>query len=133
MATSGSLSGNDDCGQMSAWYIFNSMGFYPICPSSNIYPIGTPGLAAVEMELANGKKINVTTDSYSDTNCYIQKVLLNGQLHNKSYFTYNDLKDGAEIKYFLGPTPNKEWGTSDNSVPPSISKKGRTLDYKSTE
>jgi predicted alpha-1,2-mannosidase len=129
----GSLSGNDDCGQMSAWYIFNSMGFYPICPSSNIYTIGTPGLEAVEMELANGKKISVTTENYSEANCYIQKVLLNGQLHNKSFFTYDDLKNGAEIKYFLGSTPNKEWSTSDNSVPPSISKEGRTLNYKSTE
>jgi predicted alpha-1,2-mannosidase len=127
----GSLSGNDDCGQMSAWYIFNAMGFYPICPSSNIYTIGSPGLESVEMRLGNGKTIKVTTDNYSEDNCYIQKVFLNGKPYNKSYFTFDNLKNGAEIKFVLDSKPNKQWGTHNESIPPSISKATKTRHFKS--
>lgn len=126
----GSLSGNDDCGQMSAWYIFNAMGFYPICPSSNVYTIGTPGLEAVEMTLWNGKQIKMTTENYSGENCYIQQVYLNGIVHNKSYFTYQDLQNGAAIHYILGSEPNKGWATADESLPPSVSKLNKTRKYQ---
>jgi predicted alpha-1,2-mannosidase len=124
------LSGNDDCGQMSAWYIFNCMGFYPTCPSSNIYAIGSPGLEAVEMTLGNGKKISMTTENYSKQNVYIQSMTLNGKEYNKTYITYNDIKNGADIKFVLGSNPNKDWGTSDESVAPSISKPNQTLRYQ---
>lgn len=127
--TPDALSGNDDCGQMSAWYIFNCMGFYPTCPSSNIYAIGSPGLEAVEMTLANGKKIAVTTENYSKQNVYIQSMTLNGNEYNKTYITYDDIKNGADIKFILGSNPNPAWGTSDESVAPSLSKKGETLRY----
>lgn len=124
------LSGNDDCGQMSAWYIFNCMGFYPTCPSSNIYAIGSPGLEAVEMTLFNGKKVNMTTENYSSENVYIQSMTLNGKPYNKTYLTYDDIKNGAEIKFVLGKKPNKSWGTADDSVAPSLSKPGVPLKYK---
>ena len=123
------LSGNDDCGQMSAWYIFNCMGFYPTCPSSNIYAIGSPGLEAVELTLANGKKISMTTENYSKQNVYIQAMFLNGKEYNKTYITYDDIKNGADIKFVLGSNPNKSWGTSDESVAPSLSKPKETLRY----
>jgi len=126
----GSLSGNDDCGQMSAWYIFNSMGFYPVCPSSNIYNIGTPGLESVIMILGNGKKISVIAENYSKENFYIQEVFLNGKAYNKTYLTYNDIKNGAEIKFIMGPTANKKWGTSEESTPPSLSNKTKTMRYQ---
>ncbi len=118
-----SLSGNDDCGQMSAWYIFNSMGFYPTCPSSNVYAIGCPGLPSVEMTLGNGKKVSVTTEKYSSKNVYIQAMYLNGKKYNKTYITYDDIKNGADIRFILGAKPNKSWGTADDSVAPSISQK----------
>ncbi len=127
--TPGSLSGNDDCGQMSAWYIFNSMGFYPVCPSSNIYAIGSPGLESVEMTMGNGKKVKVTTENYGKENVYIQAMYLNGKEYNKTYITYDDLKNGAEIKYVLGNRPNTDWGTADESVPPSISSVNNTKKY----
>ncbi|MBK5720590.1 GH92 family glycosyl hydrolase [Dysgonomonas sp. Marseille-P4677] len=126
------LSGNDDCGQMSAWYIFNCMGFYPTCPSSNIYAIGSPGLEAVEMTLDNGKKVSITTENYSKQNVYIQSMTLNGKEYNKTYITYNDIKNGADIKFVLGSNPNKDWGTSDESVAPSLSKPNKTLLYTKT-
>ena len=124
------LSGNDDCGQMSAWYIFNSMGFYPTCPSSNIYAIGSPGLEFIEMTLGNGKKVTVTTENYSKENVYIQAMYINGQPYNKTYITFDTIKNGAEIKFVLGNKPNQSWGTADDSVAPSLSKPGQTLKYK---
>ncbi|WP_165040910.1 GH92 family glycosyl hydrolase [Dysgonomonas sp. ZJ709] len=124
-----SLSGNDDCGQMSAWYIFNSMGFYPTCPSSNIYAIGSPGLESVEMTLENGNKVLMTTENYSKENVYIQAMYLNGKEYNKTYITYNDIRNGAEIKFVLGNKPNESWGTADDSVAPSISEPGKTKLY----
>ncbi len=127
--TPGSLSGNDDCGQMSAWYIFNCMGFYPTCPSSNIYAIGSPGLESVEMLLGNGKKVKVTTENYSQENVYIREMYLNGQKYNKTYITYDDLKNGAAIHFVLGKEPNFQWGTSDESVAPSLSTVNKTLRY----
>ncbi len=123
------LSGNDDCGQMSAWYIFNSMGFYPTCPSSNIYAIGSPGMEAVEMTLGNGKKLSVTTENYSEKNVYVQAMYLNGKPYNKTYITYDDIRNGAEIKFVLGTNPNKSWGVEDESVAPSLSKPGQTMKY----
>ncbi len=123
------LSGNDDCGQMSAWYIFNCMGFYPICPSSNIYTIGSPGMESVEMTLSNGKKISVTTENYNKKNVYIQSMFLNGKKYDKTYLTYDDIRNGVEIKFILGDKPNKKWGSSAESVPPSLSKPGSTFKY----
>ena len=124
------ICGNEDCGQMSAWYIFNSMGFYPTCPSSNIYAIGSPGLEFIEMTLGNGKKVTVTTENYSKENVYIQAMYINGQPYNKTYITFDTIKNGAEIKFVLGNKPNQSWGTADDSVAPSLSKPGQTLKYK---
>ena len=125
----GSLSGNDDCGQMSAWYIFNCMGFYPTAPSSNIYNIGSPALAAVTMYLDNGKQVKVTTENWSKENVYVEKMLLNGKEYDKSYITYDDIRNGADIHFVMSATPNKQRAVSDESVPPSLSKVGETLRY----
>lgn len=105
------------------------MGFYPTCPSSNIYAIGSPGLEAVEMTMGNGKKISVTTENYSKQNVYIQAMYLNGKEYNKTYLTYDDIKNGADIRFILGSNPNMSWGTSDESVAPSLSKPKETLHY----
>ncbi|MCD7968846.1 MAG: GH92 family glycosyl hydrolase [Alistipes sp.] len=124
------LSGNDDCGQMSAWYIFNAMGFYPACPSSNIYNIGSPALPYVAMTLGNGKLVEVHTENYSSENVYVKEVYLNGRLHEKTYFTYDDLKNGAQIKFVLTDDPANGWGTDSSWSPPSLSVAGETLPYK---
>lgn len=115
----GALSGNDDCGQMSAWYLFNTMGFYPTAPSSNIYNIGSPTLEAVTMTLSNGKKVNMTTENWAKNNVYIKKMYLNGKEYNKSYLMYSDIANGAEIRYVMSNKPNYKRGVSDDSVPPS--------------
>ena len=81
------------------------------------------------MTLGNGKKVSVTTENYNKKNVYIQSMYLNGKKYNKTYITYDDIKNGADIKFVLGTTPNQSWGTSDESVAPSLSKKGKTLRY----
>lgn len=105
------------------------MGFYPTAPSSNIYSIGSPGLEAVEMTLGNGKKISVTTENYTPENVYIQEMYLNRNRYNKTYLTYEDIRNGADIKFVLGSQPNTSWGVSDESVAPSLSNPHQTLLY----
>ncbi|CAK7069187.1 MAG: hypothetical protein PARBA_02674 [Parabacteroides sp.] len=126
----GSLSGNDDCGQMSAWYLFNTMGFYPTAPSSNIYNIGSPTLPEVTLHMFNGKDIRVTTENWSAENVYIKKMLLNGKEYDKSYFTYDDIKNGATIHYVMSNKPNKGRAVSKRSTPPSLSQAKKTLMYQ---
>ncbi|HEX3073886.1 MAG TPA: glycoside hydrolase family 92 protein, partial [Ignavibacteriales bacterium] len=117
-----SLCGNDDCGQMSAWFLFNTMGFYPVAPSSNIYVIGTPCAKQVTMRLGNGKTFVSKAENYSPENMYIQSVKLNGKKWNKTYIPFEEISKGGEIIYVLGNQPNKDWGTAEDSIPPSISK-----------
>ena len=129
--TPDALSGNDDCGQMSAWYIFNCMGFYPTAPSSNVYNIGSPGMEAAEMTMSNGKKIQVTTENWKPENVYVKEMFLNGERYDKSYITYEDIKDGANIRFVMSRKPNYKRAVSESAVPPSLSEKGRTLKYRS--
>ena len=114
----GSLSGNDDCGQMSAWYIFNCMGFYPTAPTSNVYNVGSPALPAVTMHMSNGKDLVMTTERWSPANVYVDKMYLNGKPWDKSYLTYDDIKDGAEIRFVMSNRPNTRRATSASAIPP---------------
>ena len=117
-----SLCGNDDCGQMSAWFLFNTMGFYPVAPSSNYYAIGTPCAEKTVMKLGNGKTFTTVAKNFSRENMYIQSVTLNGKPWDKTYIPYKDVESGGELVFVMGKTPNKNWGTAADSVPPSISK-----------
>ena len=117
-----SLCGNDDCGQMSAWFLFNTMGFYPVTPGSNYYVIGTPCASKVTMKLGNGKTFVTIAKNYSKENMYIQSVTLNGKAWDRTYIPYKDVANGGELVFVMGNKPNKKWGTGKDSVPPSISK-----------
>ena len=119
--TPDALSGNDDCGQMSAWYIFNCMGFYPTAPSSNVYNIGSPALPRVAMTMSNGRKVEVTTDNWSPQNVYVDSLYVNGKLHDKSFITYDDIRDGAKLHFVMSATPNLERAVSEEAIPPSMS------------
>ncbi|MDE6528603.1 MAG: GH92 family glycosyl hydrolase, partial [Muribaculaceae bacterium] len=127
--TPDALSGNDDCGQMSAWYIFNCMGFYPTAPSSNVYNIGSPALPKVIMTMSNGKKLEMTADNWSKENVYVKELYLNGELHDKSYLTYDDIRNGATLRFVMSAEPNKERATADDAVPPSLSSGSETKLY----
>lgn len=118
--TPDALSGNDDCGQMSAWYIFNCMGFYPTAPSSNIYNIGSPALPKVVMHMSNGKDLKMTADNWSKENVYVKEFYLNGKLHDKSYITYDDIRNGAELRFVMSPMPETTRAVSKESIPPSL-------------
>lgn len=127
--TPDALSGNDDCGQMSAWYMFNCLGFYPVAPSSNQYAIGSPCVEALTVRLSNGREIEMTTENWSDENVYIQKMYLNGKLYPNSYLNYSDIKDGAKIHYIMSDKPNYKRATSIKECPASVSMKGKTKKY----
>lgn len=102
------LCGNDDCGQMSAWYIFSAMGFYPVCPGSSQFVIGAPYLPYMKVHLGNGNFLTIKADKVSDTMRYIKSVKLNGQPYHKAYITYDDIKNGAELEFVMSSSPNKK-------------------------
>ena len=116
------LSGNDDCGQMSAWYIFSAMGFYPVCPGSDQYVMGAPFLPYMKINLENGKSITIKAPNVSDKNRYIQTVKVNGKPYTKLYFTHNLLTSGATIEYVMGSKPNKKRGLATSDKPYSMTK-----------
>ena len=116
----GSLSGNDDCGQMSAWYIFNALGFYPTAPSSNVYNLGSPTVPAAEMRLFNGRSIKMTTENWSKANVYVKKVYLNGKVLDRSWISYADIRDGAELHFVMSSRPEKRRAVSAAAIPPSL-------------
>jgi len=117
----GSLCGNDDCGQMSAWYIFNAMGFYPVCPGSDQYVLTSPAVPYVKMNMSNGNSLEVIAKNYSKENVYIQSVKINGVDWNKSWFNYTDIVNGGTIEFVLGDVINKGFASTDSTRPPSFS------------
>lgn len=113
------LCGNEDCGQMSAWYVLSSMGFYPVCPGDNQYAIGSPIFDKVTIHLGNGKQFVITSKNQSDKNIYITSAKLNGKKLKKSYLTYSDIKNGAKLDFVMNDQPNKTLWSDDTAFPPS--------------
>lgn len=103
-------SGNEDCGQMSAWYILSSMGFYPVNPANGIYSIGSPQLAKAVIHLDKGKDFTIITNNSNPKNIYIQNAKLNGEEYNKNFITHKDIFKGGLLEFTMGDKPNKEWG-----------------------
>ena len=95
-------SGNEDCGQMSSWYIWSSMGFYPVDPASGVYNFGSPQLRRVDISLANGKTFTVKTNRKGADDCYIKSVRLNGRKYSKNYITYADIMQGGTLEFVMG-------------------------------
>ena len=105
----GGLCGNEDCGQMSAWFVFSAMGFYPVDPISGQYEIGTPMFPRVELKLANGKTFTVSATAVSRENIYIQSVKVNGEPYKKSYLTHDLIMSGATVEFEMGAAPGPVW------------------------
>ena len=99
--TPDALSGNDDCGQMSAWYIFNCLGFYPLCPGSNEYELGSPCLPGVSVRLSGGSILNVETKGWSPEHVRVKAVYLNGKKLKGTTLRYEDIKDGATLLFVM--------------------------------
>jgi predicted alpha-1,2-mannosidase len=108
--SSSGYAGNEDCGQMSAWYIFSSMGFYPVNPANGVYAIGSPILKSAQMTLSNGKTFRMSVKNPEKTNIYIQSVKLNGKLYNKTFITQDDIMNGSSLEFIMGIKPNKHYG-----------------------
>lgn len=105
------LSGNEDCGQMSAWYILSALGFYPVNPCGGVYMLGSPLVERAEIPVPGGKIFTILVKNQSKENIYIQSVTLNGKQYNKSYIDHAAIMKGGEMEIILGSRPNLSWGT----------------------
>ena len=114
--------GNEDCGQMSAWYLLSSMGFYQVNPSDGVFVFGSPCFKKVEMKVRGGNTFTVEAPNNSKENIYIQKVYLNGKPYNKSYITYEDIISGGTLKFVMGKKPNKNFGKAPANRPVVLNK-----------
>ena len=122
--------GDEDNGQTSAWYVFSALGFYPVCPGSDEYILGSPLFKSVTLNLENGKKVTIKADNNSKANRYVESMTLNGQPYTKNYVTHGDLLGGANISYKMSPTANQNRGTSDSDLPYSFSKEYKVTNTK---
>ena len=119
------LGGNDDCGQMSAWYIFSVLGFYPVCPGSDQYVFGAPYLEGATIALPNGNTLEVKASGVSDKNRYVKKVLLRGKEYSKMFITHEDLLAGGTLEFVMASSPNKSRGRKVTDKPYSMTPKVR--------
>lgn len=101
------LGGNDDCGQMSAWYIFSSLGFYPVAPGSDQYAIGSPNIKEATLNLENGKTFTIIAKNQSPANVYVSKIELNGKLLDRTYLTHKEITQGGELVFYMSKKPKK--------------------------
>lgn len=113
------LIGNEDCGQMSAWYVLSAAGFYPVTPGSPIYAIGSPLFPEVRFNLEKGKSFVIKAKNVSPQNLYIQSARLNGQSYRQSFIRHEDLMAGGELVFEMGNKPNLSWATRASEVPVS--------------
>jgi predicted alpha-1,2-mannosidase len=115
------LAGNEDCGQMSAWYVMSAMGFYAVDPISGNYVFGTPIFDKVAIDLGTGKQFVIEAQRSSSPGKYIQDIRLNGKTYEKIWFTHRDLVAGARFTLKMGAEPNSDFGSAPNLAPPSAS------------
>jgi predicted alpha-1,2-mannosidase len=112
------ISGNEDCGQMSAWYVFSSLGFYPVTPASNQYIIGTPLFPKATINLESGKHFTVIANFISENNTYIASAKLNGKPLDRTYIWHEEIMKGGVLEFEMTSTPS-DWGTNDSAIPVS--------------
>ncbi len=113
--------GDEDNGQTSAWYVFSALGFYPVCPASCEYAIGSPLFRKATVNLPSGKKIVITTSGNTPDNVYVKKLRLNGRAYSKNYLTHEQLVSGARIKVRMSAEPCYERGIREGDLPYSYS------------
>ena len=121
--TSAGAPGNNDVGQMSAWYVFSALGFYPVNPAQGVYAIGSPRVDKATIKLDKnfygGRTFTMTAQNNSPENVYIQSATLNGKALNNSYITHNQILAGGTLNFVMGPKPNMNWGKADATRPPA--------------
>ena len=110
------LSGNEDCGQMSAWYILSSIGFYSVNPASGNYEIGSPIFEKTTITLSEEKSFIIEAVNVSNENKYIQSAMLNGKIFNQTTISHLQIVAGGTLKFVMGSVPNKKWGLNNNKL-----------------
>ncbi|MFT3995506.1 MAG: GH92 family glycosyl hydrolase [Dysgonomonas sp.] len=113
--------GDEDNGQTSAWYVFSAMGFYPVCPATDQYILGSPLFKSVKVNLENGKQILIKSSNNNSHNRYVSSLKINGKNYTKNYLIHEDLMRGASIQFEMSPAPNKKRGILDTDLPYSFS------------
>jgi putative alpha-1,2-mannosidase len=111
------LCGNDDCGQMSAWYVLSSVGFYPVNPANGEYVFGSPLADQSDLTLGNGKHFVVKAENRNKQNIYIQKATLNGVPYTSSFIRHSDIMKGGELVLTMGSKPSETWGAKAEDLP----------------
>lgn len=117
--------GDEDNGQTSAWYVFSAMGFYPVCPGTDEYVIGSPLFNKITLHLENGRKVEINASENSYTSRYVSGITLNGRPYAKNFFTHGELMNGAKIGFTMSETPNTARGTGKGDLPYSFSREKR--------
>lgn len=113
------LCGNEDCGQMSAWYVFSALGFYPVNPAEGLYVFGKPMVNRAILHVGD-KPFEIIVKNMTPENIYVQSVTLNGEDYNKLYISHQDIVDGGILEFNMGSYPSCTFGTSEGSMPPSV-------------
>ena len=117
--------GDEDNGQTSAWYVFSSLGFYPVCPGTDQYVIGSPQFNKMTVHLENGKKIEINAPNNSREARYVSDIKVNGKKYTKNYFTHEQLTNGATIDFSMSAEPNKTRGINESDFPYSFSNENK--------
>jgi predicted alpha-1,2-mannosidase len=117
--------GMDDQGSTSSWYVMSAMGFYTVDPSSPNYILGSPIFDKVTIHMGNGSDFVIVAKSNSEKNMYIQSATLNGKPWNKPWFSHVEMANGGSLVLNMGPLPNKQWGSTPDAAPPSMSEAER--------
>jgi predicted alpha-1,2-mannosidase len=113
------IPGDDDGGATSSWYVLSAIGFYPVCPGSPVYEIGSPIFEKTTIQLDNGKQFTILAHHVSAQNKYIRSAMLNGKVLDKPWFRHSDIANGGTLVLEMSATPNFEWGSAQGDVPPA--------------
>jgi predicted alpha-1,2-mannosidase len=116
------LCGNDDCGQMSAWYVFSALGFYPVAPGSNQYVLGSPVIERAAIELGGERTFRVVADDQAPGNVYVSEVWLDGERLERNYITHDEIMRGGELRFVMSDRANRKRGTGAEARPYSMSR-----------
>lgn len=113
--------GDEDNGQTSAWYVFSALGFYPVCPGSNQYVLGSPIFPKATIHLSNGKKVEISTSNSNLENVYVKNLKVNKKNYSKNYLEIDAMKKGMKLNFQMDNVPNKNRGINQSDFPYSYS------------
>ena len=114
------VAGNEDVGQMSAWFLLSALGFYTVAPVSGTYVLGSPLVESATVQLGSGKELSVETKRTDPSHKYVQSWTLNGVEQHRAWFRHSEIAQGARIVFTMGAEPNRNLGSTPESLPPSL-------------